>query len=227
MCCSPIASLRTLTMLAFSFNEWDRLVHNREREEMVPAVLSLVNFFEGTFQKKAREFHGRPDLYVVNVCTSGEVFFRTSCHRLCCSMHTAVIIYLGTRCIVTPWWGLIVSCTGIVYTHPPCPSTFTRDPTALALLIFHRHGDRSPLRGHTPDEELNQPTTTPARCNADAVGTYVRKAAICLLSWSLTNSAPRSNGRWLYRSRLQTRPVSLVCCMPWSVGLQIRTETES
>ncbi|CAM9571897.1 unnamed protein product [Scytosiphon promiscuus] len=24
----------------------------------------------------------------------------------------------------------------------------------LSLLIFHRHGDRSPLRGHTPDEEL-------------------------------------------------------------------------
>ncbi|CBN79151.1 conserved unknown protein [Ectocarpus siliculosus] len=28
----------------------------------------------------------------------------------------------------------------------------------LSLLVFHRHGDRSPLRGHTPDEELALPT---------------------------------------------------------------------
>eukprot|EP00752_Nemacystus_decipiens_P012088 g10717.t2 len=39
-----------------------------------------------------------------------------------------------------------------------------RDPAAL--LIFHRHGDRSPLRGHTPDEELARPAEPAARCNA-------------------------------------------------------------
>lgn len=48
---------------------------------------------------------------------------------------------------------------------PSFPSTFTRrDPAAL--LIFHRHGDRSPLRGHTPDEELALPTA--ARCNTSS-----------------------------------------------------------
>ncbi|CAN0284255.1 unnamed protein product, partial [Pylaiella littoralis] len=35
-------------------------------------------------------------------------------------------------------------------------------PSPVSLVIFHRHGDRSPLRGHTPDEELALKAPAPA-----------------------------------------------------------------
>lgn len=30
----------------------------------------------------------------------------------------------------------------------------SRSVSPVSLIIFHRHGDRSPLRGHSPDEDL-------------------------------------------------------------------------
>ncbi|CAM9248854.1 unnamed protein product [Ascophyllum nodosum] len=36
-------------------------------------------------------------------------------------------------------------------------ATADRKDTPLSLVVFHRHGDRSPLKGHTPDEEFNPP----------------------------------------------------------------------
>lgn len=62
----------------------------------------------------------------------------------------------------------------------PCSCTFTRDPAAL--LIFHRHGDRSPLRGHTPDEELALPTVAAiaggggATTSSEGIATAARTA---------------------------------------------------
>ncbi|CAM9808332.1 unnamed protein product, partial [Ectocarpus sp. 13 AM-2016] len=40
----------------------------------------------------------------------------------------------------------------------------------VSLLVFHRHGDRSPLRGHTPDEELALPTAAASAAPAKAHG---------------------------------------------------------
>ncbi|CAN0155612.1 unnamed protein product, partial [Ectocarpus fasciculatus] len=41
----------------------------------------------------------------------------------------------------------------------------------LSLLVFHRHGDRSPLRGHTPDEEIASQTAATGNTRGDsAVG---------------------------------------------------------